>query len=316
MPQTIVFLDRDTLRVPCPTPGFEHRWIDYPLTPVESVIDRANDATVIITNKVRLSEEALSKLPALKLIAVAATGFDCVDVASARARGVTVCNVPGYSQHSVPEHVFMLILALRRQLPAYTEAVRSGQWQSAPQFAILDFPIRDLAGSTLGIIGYGDLGQRVAALAKAFGMDVLLAERKGAAVTRAGRTAFGEVLRRSDVVSLHNPMTPEMRGMIGAAELALMKRDALLINTARGGLVDETALAEALKKNRLGGAGIDVLTEEPPRRGNPLLELHLPNLIVTPHVAWSSLQAQTVLAAEIVKNIEAFVAGQPRNVVS
>jgi len=207
------------------------------------------------------------------------------------------------------------MLALRRNLPAYREAVRAGRWQIALQPTVNDLPIEDLRGTTLGLIGYGDLAKGVEALARAFGMKILIAERKGAP-TRANRTSFEDVLRQADIVSLHTPFTSDTRGMIGAKELSLMKKSALLINAGRGGLVDEAALAEALKSGRLGGAGVDVLSQEPPRDGNPLLDLHLPNLIVTPHIAWASRQAQEFLAEDVVQNIEAFIAGKPRNLVA
>jgi glycerate dehydrogenase len=227
-----------------------------------------------------------------------------------------VSNVPNYAQHSVPEHVFMMILALRRNLLKYDAAVRSGRWAASPHFSLLDFPIDVLRGTTLGLIGYGAIAKEVEKLGRAFGMEILIAERKGVVKVRKGRSPFAGVLKHSDVVSVHFPLTPETRGWIGAAELAMMKPEALLINTARGGLVDEAALAKALKSGSLGGAGVDVLSEEPPRNGNPLLDPEIPNLIVTPHVAWASRQAQAMLAEEIVKNMEAFVAGKPRNVVT
>jgi glycerate dehydrogenase len=270
---------------------------------------------MVLTNKVLLREPVLSQVPLLRLIALTSTGVDCVDLPYCRKRGIAVANVPGYAQRSVAEHVFMLILALRRRLTDLHQAVQTGRWQRSKSFALLDFSIRDLSGSTLGLIGYGDIARHVEELAKAFGMAILIAERKGAVQVRPGRTLFEDVLRRADIVSLHCPRTPETVGLVGAPELALMKKDALLINTARGGLVDEIALAEALRSGRLGGAGVDVLSEEPPRNGSPLLTA-IPNLIVTPHVAWASEQAVTKLAEVVIGNLEAFVAGNPRNLVT
>jgi glycerate dehydrogenase len=209
----------------------------------------------------------------------------------------------------------LLILALRRNLPAYREAVQEGRWQNSPQPTLNDIPVEDLHGTTLGLVGYGDLAKGVERLAKAFGIKVLVAERKGVDKPRSGRVLFEEVLRQSDVVSLHAPLNDQTRNLIRLRELGLMKRSALLINTARGGLVDEGALASALREGRLGGAGVDVLSAEPPRKGNPLLDLKLPNLIVTPHVAWTSRQAQETLAEEIVKNIEAYVQRKSRNLI-
>jgi glycerate dehydrogenase len=312
--ETIVFLDRGTVRVPFPKPQIAHRWQDYGRTAPEETIGRLRGATMAVTNKVQLREPELSELPKLRFIAITATGYDNIDLAACKKRGVLVSNVPGYARQSVPEHVMMLILALRRNLPAYLKAIRDGRWQISPQPTVNDIPVEDLHGSTLGLIGYGDLAKGVERLARAFGMEILIAQRKGLG-SDSRRVAFGEVLRRSDVVSLHTPLNDQTKNLIGPAELALMKPTALLINTARGGIVDEQALADALRAGRLAGAGIDVLSLEPPRQGNPLLDLNLPNLIVTPHIAWTSRQAQEILAEEVVKNIEAFAAGKPRNLV-
>jgi glycerate dehydrogenase len=209
----------------------------------------------------------------------------------------------------------MLMLALKRQLLAYRAAVQAGAWQRAAQFCLMDHPIEDLHGATLGIVGGGALGSAVRRLAEAFGMRVLLAGRKGAATARAGYTPFETVLAESDVITLHLPLTPETRYLFGAPELARMKPSAILINTARGGLVDEQALATALTEGRLGGAAFDVLTEEPPRQGNPLLDLDLPNFILTPHNAWASRAAMQTMADQLIDNLEAFVRGTPRNLV-
>lgn len=222
-------------------------------------------------------------------------------------------NVRGYAVSAVPEHVFMMLLALRRNLAGWRDDLRAGLWQTSDQFCLFTRPIEDLAGSTLGIIGFGALGQGVERLARAFGMRALVAARKGEAA-QPGRTPFETVLRESDAVSLHAPLTPATRHLIGAPELALMKPGAVLINCARGGLVDEAALAAALRAGRLAGAGFDVLSNEPPRAGNPLLELlDLPNFILTPHVAWASRQAMQAMADQLVDNIEGFAQGRPRN---
>jgi glycerate dehydrogenase len=210
----------------------------------------------------------------------------------------------------------MLMLALRRNLLGWRADVRAGLWQQADQFCLFTRPINDLYGSTLGLVGYGTLGNRVKKLAEAFGMQVLVSEHKGAATIREGHTPFDTVMREADAISLHTPLTPQTRHMIGAREFGLMKPTAILINTARGNLVDEAALFEALQSRRIAGAGFDVLSVEPPRAGNPLLELELPNFILTPHVAWSSREAMQTLADQLVDNIEAFVAGTPRNVVT
>lgn len=314
--EKIVFLDQGTLPTPLRKPAFAHEWVNFDRTSPEETAERLRDATLAITNKVKIHEPELQAAPKLKMIAVAATGYDCVDVSACAKRNIAVANVPGYTGDSVPEHTFMLLLALRRNLIPYSKLVQQGAWQKAPHFVLQDYEIENVSGSTLGLIGYGRLAQAVEARARAFGMKILISERKGASTVRAGRTAFSDVLKTADVVSIHSPMTPETRGMIGAPELAMMKKTAILINTARGGLVDEAALAAALQSGKLGGAGIDVLTEEPPRHGNPLLDLHLPNLIVTPHLAWSSRQSLTVLADEIVSNLDAFVGGNPRNLLT
>ena len=215
----------------------------------------------------------------------------------------------------MPEHVFSLLLALRRNLIAYHEELRAGKWQNSKVFCLLDHPIRELHDSTLGIIGYGALGQAVEKLAHAFGMRTLISEHKSSSDLRTGRTSFEEVLSDSDVITLHCPLNQETRGLIGADELAEMKRNAVLINCGRGGLVDEMALINALKTGLIAGAGVDVLGDEPPRSGNPLLDFHSPNLIVTPHIAWASLEAMQTLADYLVSNLERFVKGEPQNLV-
>lgn len=309
----IVFLERDSIRATVRRPSFPHLWTEYARTDPDEVFDRIRDATIVITNKVRLRGDLLAKLPKLRLIAEAATGTDNIDLAACRARGIAVTNIRGYAVETVPEHVFMLLLALRRQLIAYRDDVAAGRWQRAAMFCFFDHPIRDLAGSTLGIFGRGSLGRGVARLARAFGMRVLWGEHKNAASVREGYVPFAEVLAEADALSLHCPLTDETRGMIGEAELRAMKREAVLINTARGGLVDETALVKALREGWIAGAGFDVLSAEPPKDGNPLLDAGLPNLIVTPHVAWASDRAMQRLADQLIDNIEAFVRGEERN---
>jgi glycerate dehydrogenase len=310
--ERIVYLEKDSVRANVRRPSFAHEWTEYARTAPEELFDRARDATILIVNKAVLRGDLLARLPNLKLIAEAATGTDNIDLAWCRAHGLPVTNIRGYAAQTVPEHVLMMMLALRRQLLAYRADVAAGKWQRAPQFCFFDYPIRDLSGSTLGLIGRGSLGQGVARLADAFGMRVIWGERKDAAV-REGYVPFEQLLTEADVISLHCPLTDGTRGMIGAAELAAMKPEAILINTARGGLVDEAALAEALKQGRIGGAGFDVLSNEPPRDGNPLLELDLPNFILMPHVGWASDKAMQALADQLIANIEAFVRGEERN---
>jgi glycerate dehydrogenase len=314
-----VFLDRESLDsgdldfsvLDNVLPGIRY----YPATRSDQVRERLADAAVAISNKVVLDAAALEASPILKLICVAATGTNNIDLEAAARSGITVCNCRGYGTGSVVQHVFSLLLALMTRLPDYQRAVTEGRWHRAPQFCLLDYPIRELAGKTLGIVGFGELGKGVARIAEAFGMTVLIAQRPGTVEPQNGRLPLTALLPQVDVLTLHCPLTPETRGLIGAWELALMKRDAILINAARGGIVDETALAKALRSGALGGAGIDVLTEEPPARGNPLLEPNIPHLIVTPHCAWGSREARQRLLAQLAENIEGFLRGQRLRVV-
>ncbi len=310
----IVFLDRDSLQAQVRRPACAHEWTDYAATGSADVAARLRGATIAITNKVVISAADIAQLPGLKMIAISATGTNNVDLDACRARGIVVSNIRNYSLVSVPEHVFTLMLALRRQLRAYAADVDAGRWQQSNRFCLLDHPIADLAGSRLGIVGYGALGRKVAQIGRAFGMQVCVTSRSPANDPGVTELPLDALLRTSDVVSLHLPLDEHTRNMIGAAELASMKRSALLINTARGGLVDEAALAQALKDGVIGGAGFDVLTREPPEPGNPLLQ-PLPNFILTPHVAWASAGAMQTLADMLVDNIEAFAAGAPLNVV-
>lgn len=314
--ERIVFLDCDTLRANIRRPAQPHEWQDYGVTNSEQVVERLRAATIAITNKVPLRKAALAQLPELKFIAVAATGVDIIDLEYCRQRGIPISNARNYAPHSVPEHVFALILALRRNLFSYRAEIEGGAWQRANTFCLLDYPIRELFDSTLGIIGYGALGREVEKLARGFGMRVLIAEHKGASAVRPNRTSFEETLRTSDILTLHCPLTEETRHLIGASELGEMPRHVLLINTARGELVDEAALAESLRSGLIAGAGVDVLSQEPPTPGNPLLELHLPNFILTPHIAWASLEAMQTLADQLIANIEAFIIGRPQNLVT
>jgi glycerate dehydrogenase len=312
----IVFLERDSILAPARRPDFAHEWIEYPATTPDEAVERLVDATIAITNKVVLRGDMLERLPQLKLIAEAATGTDNIDIAWCRAHGLAVCNIRGYAVHTVPEHVLSLMLALRRNLLAYRGDLQAGKWQQASMFCFFDHPIRDLHGSTLGLIGRGSLGQGVARLAEAFGMRILWGERKGATPVREGYVSFETLLAEADVVSLHCPLNDATRGMIAEPELRAMKRDAILINTARGGIVDEAALARALQQGWIAGAGFDVLSQEPPRHGNPLLAadlLTLPNFILTPHVGWASANAMETLMDQLIGNIEAFVRGESRN---
>lgn len=312
----VVALDRDTL---CKRPfafDFEHELIEYPRTAPQETAERLAGADVVITNKVLIDSSHLAANPQLKLIAVAATGYNNVDIEAARRNGTVVCNIPAYSSDSVAEHAMMMILALMRNLPAYQRDVAAGLWAQSPFFCHFGAPMRDLNGKTLAIFGRGGIGNTLAGYARAFNMQVIFGEHKHAEQVRDGYVAFDEAIRRADVVSLHCPLNEQTANMIDEAELQQMKPGAVLINCGRGGLVNETALVAALKYGQLGGAGFDVLTEEPPRHGNPLLKAHLPNLIVTPHMAWGSTEAQNRLFDILVENIRSFVAGKPQNVVA
>jgi glycerate dehydrogenase len=314
----IIFLDRETLpdEIILKSFAFPNDLTVYQGTLPGEVAGRIAEADIVITNKVPVSGQALQSAPRVKLIAVAATGTDIIDIEACRKRGIVVSNIRNYAINTVPEHTFALILTLRRSVLSYRDSVLKGRWQEAGQFCFFDHPIRDLAGSTLGVIGDGVLGKAVADLGKAFGMRVLFSDYKGTTGMGPLYTPFEQVLRQSDVITLHTPLIPTTRNMIGAAEFAVMERRPLLINAARGGLVDEDALAEALGEGRLAGAGFDVATIEPPPKDHVLMRLlEMPNFILTPHVAWASREAIQSLADQLVDNVAAFVAGKPKNIV-
>jgi glycerate dehydrogenase len=263
-----------------------------------------------------LRADLLARLPLLKMIAVAATGYDVVDTQACRDRGIAVANIRNYAVHTVPEHAFALILSLRRSLLAYRADVEGGAWQRSSQFCFFTHPIGDLHGSTLGLIGEGAIGQGMAAIARGFGMKVLFSDHEPPRAEGVEFTPLDEVLERSDVLSLHCPLTAATRHLIGLPQMRRMKRSALLINTSRGGLVDESALIKALDQGLIAGAGFDVLSVEPPTHGHPLLDVRRPNFILTPHVAWASDGAMQFLADQLVDNIEAWAAGRPQHLVA
>lgn len=306
--------DIDTAGLDLVLPDLQYHAVSH----AQDVSARIMNAEAILTNKIGLDRTLLENAEALKLIVLAATGTNNVDLVAARERGVAVYNIRGYCTSSVVQHVFALILALTRHLRSYQELLEKSAWVDSPQFCMLDYPIRELDGKTLGIVGFGELGQAVAKVAEAFGLEVLVARRpeSGAVNDTEDRVSFEDLLGRSDIISLHCPLTPQTQGLIGQTELELMKEDALLINTARGALVDEEALALALRAGRLGGAGIDVLSEEPPKHGNPLLTGRIPNLIVTPHIAWAAREARQRALDAMVENIAAFQRGDDSNRVA
>ena len=314
--QTAVFLDldsvdRDDLDL-SKLNAIVDNWEWHGLVREEELHDILASAEIVVSNKVVLNDEHLSRAKHLKLVCIAATGTNSIDLEAAERHNIAVCNVGGYATPSVVQQVFTLLLVLTTRFDEYTAAIKRGDWSRSRFFCLLDYPIRELAGRTIGIVGYGHLGRAVAKIAEAFGMQVLLAKRDSND-SRPGRLSLHELLPQVDVLSLHCPLTAETRGMIGAHEFALMKQDAVLINTARGGLVDEADLLDALEKHQIGGAGLDVLEIEPPPAGYPLLNTDLPNLVITPHTAWASIESRQRLVDEVACNIEAFKAGQIRN---
>ena len=309
----IVVLDADTL------PGrvfhfdFPHELAVYGTTDASETAVRVCGAHIVITNKVVISADIIADNPQLELIAVSATGVNNVDIEAAKAAGIAVCNVRAYGNESVAEHAFMLMVALMRNLPAYQRDVAAGLWEKSPFFCHYGAPIRDLNGKMLAVFGRGNIGRTLARYAQAFGMRVVFAEHKHAPAVREGYVSFEDAVQAADVLSLHCPLNAQTENMIGENELQQMKPGAVLINCGRGGLVDENALVAALKYGQIGGAGVDVLTEEPPRGGNPLLNARLPNLIVTPHTAWASREALDRLFDILLANINAFVKGEAQN---
>ena len=302
-----VFLDRASLGDDIelnPLTDLAINWTFYSHTCPEETLERCLDMDVVISNKVILDQTILEQLPRLKHIAVAATGTNNVDKECAKKLDIQVSNVVNYASSSVAQLVFSLILELVNHTTKYAQLVQQGKWSESRTFCLLDFPIMELAGKTMGLIGYGSLAKSVEHLAKAFGMRVLIAEHKGAAEIREGRTAFDRVLKESDIVSLHCPLNQETENLIGAAEFALMKPSAILINTARGGIISEQDLVNALATNTIAGAAIDVLTQEPPSQEQILLNTQLDNLIVTPHIAWASQEARLRLITQLAQNIK------------
>ena len=316
MIRRVVFLDRASLKAAVRKPAGAGAYVEYDKTSAEEIVPRLAGADVAIVNKVPMRAAALEQLPDLKMIAVAATGYDVVDVAYCKEHGIAVANIRNYAVHTVPEHAFMLILALRRSLLAYREDVENGVWNKSDQFCFFTHPIGDLHGSTLGIIGEGAIGQGTAAIGRAFGMKVLFADHPPPKMEGVTFTPHDEVIAQSDVISLHCPLMPSTRNLIDLAAFRKMKRTAILINTARGGLVDEKALIQALDAGLIAGAGFDVLTVEPPRNGHPLLDVRRPNFILTPHIAWASDGAMQFLADQLIDNIDAWAAGKPQHLVT
>lgn len=311
-----VFLDYATMGPGLdvqPLSRFFSEFESHDVTARDEVAQRIRDAEFVFANKALLKADILSAAGRLRLIGLTATGTDNVDLEAARRHGIAVCNIRAYCTGSVVEHVFGVMLMLTHSLGRYDASVRDGEWQRAEDFCLLSHPIRELSAMTLGIVGHGELGQGVAAVAQAFGMRVLVAARPGAAQTDATRAPFEQVLEDSDVISLHCPLTDATRNLIDGETIARMKPGAFLINTARGGLVDSGALAEALERGHLAGAAVDVLSREPPVNGDPLLDYRGNNLIITPHIAWAGDESRQNAIHELAANVEAFLAGRERN---
>lgn len=315
MIKRIVFLDRETIGpgVTIPTPDFEHVWHEYAQCKPSQVAERLAGAHIAITNKAPINAETLNRLPDLKMIAVAATGANIVDLDECKSRDIVVSNIRGYAKHSVPEHTFSLILALKRNLFEYREQINSGAWQAAQQFCFFNRPMHDLYGSTLGIIGTGSIATAVGKLALGFGMKVLYHSLSGRKEPSYNLVDLNTLLPSSNIVSIHCPLTKQSKHLINSHSLSLMRSDALLINTARGPIVDLVAVAHALESKTLGGAGIDVLDQEPPDADSIAMRLSgFPNCIITPHTAWASIEAMQTLCNQLIENIDAFAAGKPK----
>lgn len=311
----IVFLDSDSMGDAdlSPLHSSSTTLQCYPYTTAEQVTSRLQSASIAIVNKVELTATMLRALPQLKLICVAATGVNNVDIAAARQLGITVCNVRGYATTAVPQHVFALLLQLTNKVQQYHQAVLDGKWSLSKHFCLLDYPVTELANKNFVVVGYGALGQASATLAKAFGMQIIIAEQPGAATCRSGRVPFNEAVAQADVISLHCPLTASTEKLFNAQVFAMVKTGALLINTARGGLIDEAALLDALQNGTLGGAALDVLTQEPPATDNLLICANLPNLLISPHMAWASAEARQRMVLQLADNVQAFIQGSPRH---
>ncbi len=286
----------------------------FDVTPDELTTERIKDAEFVFTNKIRFDDETLGNAKSLRFIGLTATGTDNVDLAGADRYRIAVCNIRAYCTQSVVEHVFGVLLNFTHSTSRYGQSVRNGEWQESKEFCMLDYPVRELSGMTLGIVGHGELGRGVERIAREFGMTILVARRPGTpANADDGRTDFHEMLDRADVITLHCPLNDGTRNLFGESEFRRMKSDAILINTARGGLVDSAALVAALRNGDIGAAAIDVLAKEPPIDGDPLLDYDGPNLVVTPHIAWATIEARQNAINELAANVEAFLRGAKRN---
>lgn len=315
---SIVFLDRSTFPpdFTFKKPAFDHQWQMFDETPPEQTIKHIGNADIAITNKVRMPAKVLEAAPNLKMIAIAATGYDHIDLNIAKNRGIIVSNIRGYAVNTVPEHAMTLIMALSRSLKGYIQDVEQGRWQREKQFCFFTHPIEDLKGKTLAIIGRGSIGNSLAAIARGFGIKVIFAARKGEKTPTDGLIPFQTMLEEADIISVHCPLNEATRDLITAREFSMMKKNPILINTARGGIINEADAVMAINKGQIRALGFDTLTAEPPKPDNPLFSIvDRPNVIITPHVAWASLSAITSLWEQLIRNIEQYQNGTPENVV-
>ena len=313
-----VFLDFGTMGAaeldPSPLAEVVPDFTAFDSTPAELVAERIEGVDFVFANKARMTKAIISNADSLRFIGLTATGVDNVDLDAAKKNDVAVCNIRAYCTQSIVEHVFAVLLNLTHSIRQYDRIVRAGAWQRADNFCMLEFPIRELSAMTIGIVGLGVLGTGVANMARQFGMSIMIAQRPGTqGAPDEGRVDFSEILRESDVISLHCPLTDDTRGLISTDQLKLMKPNAILINTARGGLVDSAALVEALRMRTIAAAAIDVLPQEPPVNGDPLLDYEGENLILTPHIAWGTVEARQNAINEVAANLRAFLAGERRN---
>lgn len=315
----IVYLDRAGLpeRFKIRPPSVSHEWLSYPSTLPELVIERSLGATVLVSNKVKIPEDVLLACPSVKHIAVSATGFNIVDTDACKRLGISVSNIPSYAATTVAEHVITSALCLRRELLSYRQSVINSEWQASPSFCLFGNPINDLKHSVFGVIGFGELGKAAAEKAAALGMRVIYSSRSEKSCDFAEQVSFDELIANADVISLHCSLTPETENLISTTELEKMKPHAILINTARGGVVNEASAVAAINNNLIGGLAFDVLIEEPPKHGSPLLSIaNRSNVIITPHSAWASEQAMQSLVDILADNVEAFLLGSPQNIVA
>ena len=313
-----VFLDAGTLGEGCTYDellSLPLEWRFYEKSTPHETLERLRGVSIAVTNKVVFDRDLIRALPDLKLICVTATGVNCIDLEAAHAAKVVVSNVKGYSTATVSQMTALMILSLSTSFVSYVEDVKKGRWQRESQFCFLDYPIREVKGKKLGILGYGNLGQEVGRIMSAFGMEILVVERLGSHVPIPGTLPLPEVLKECDFFTIHAPLTAETRHLIGMEQLRLMKKTAFLLNLARGGIVDEDALANALKNKMIAGAAFDVLSKEPPPSNHPLLDPSIPNLILTPHIAWASVEARKTILEVTRDNIRAFLNGSPQNLV-